>query len=324
MYDGTILPLHPTTGSKNVTNRQVISIGTLYKTREAPRRFLCTLTTPLLKMARWTIVAALLTASAQAQYPEGSRYTPPISSGHGNWSDAYAKAKRFVCDLTLTEKVNLTTQTGTGASYGYSLGIIPRVGFRGLALDDSPTGVRSTDYSSAFTAPLNMAMTWDRDLIYAQSYANGAEHKAKGVNIAYSPVVGPLGRSPEGGRNWEGSSPDPYLSGIAFGLTVSGMNAGGTIAVGKHFVLYEQEHFRQRIEWNSFDLPGVDFNITEPYSSNIADRALHELYLWPWYDAVHDGMASVMCSYNRVNGTQSCQNNHLLNDILKGEMGFQG
>ena len=95
----------------------------------------------------------------------------------------------------------------------------------------------------------------------------------------------------------EGYSPDPYLSGVSFGLTVAGMNAGGTIAVGKHFILYEQEHYRQKLEWNA-DGPaaGVDFNITEPYSSNADDRTLHELYLWPWYDAVHDGMAAVMCS----------------------------
>ncbi|RMY57759.1 hypothetical protein D0863_12505 [Hortaea werneckii] len=279
---------------------------------------------PKLVMMFLILPTILLASLVIAQYPEGSRYTPPISPGRGNWSQAYASARQFVCNLTLTEKVNLTTQTGTGATNSYQLGIIPRIGFRGLALDDSPTGVRGTDYSSAFTAPLNMAMTWDRDLIYAQAFANGAEHRDKGVNIAYSPVVGPLGRAPEGGRNWEGYSPDPYLSGISFGLTVAGMNAGGTIAVGKHFVLYEQEHFRQRIEWNSYDLPGVGFNISEPYSANADDRTLHELYLWPWYDAVHDGMAAVMCSYNRVNGTQACQNNRLLNGILKGEMGFQG
>ena len=51
------------------------------------------------------------------------------------------------------------------------------------------------------------------------------------------------------------------------------------------------------IEWNSYGpAAGVNFNTTEPYSSNVDDRALHELYLWPWYDAVHDGMAAVMCS----------------------------
>ena len=245
-------------------------------------------------------------------------YTPRISDGYGNWSAAYEKAHAFVCQLTLTEKVNLTTQTGTGASYTYSLGIIPRLNFGGLALDDSPTGVRSTDYTSAFGAGLNLAMSWDRSLMYSQSYANGAEHKAKGVNIAYAPVCGPLGRSPEGGRIWESYSPDPYLSGIAFGESIAGMQAGGTIAVGKHFILYEQEHFRQVEEWNDYGI--FSMNITEPYSSNCDDRTLHELYLYPWYDAVYSGMAAVMCSYNQINNTQACQNDHLLNDILKGEV----
>ena len=53
-------------------------------------------------------------------------------------------------------------------------------------------------------------------------------------------------------------------------------------------------------EWNGYDLPGATTNITEPFSANADDRTLHELYLWPWYDAVHDGMAAVMCSYNQV------------------------
>lgn len=212
--------------------------------------------------------------------PEGSEYSVRLGAGYGNWSDAYDKARAFVCNLTLTEKVNLTTQTGTSATYSYQLGIIPRVGFRGLALDDSPTGVRGTDLNSAFAAGLNLAMSWDRELMYQQSYANGKEHKDKGVNIAYAPVAGPLGRAPEGGRNWEGYSPDPYLSGVAFGQSIAGMQAGGTIAVGKHFILYEQEHYRQVDEWNAYGI--ASFNITEPYSSNCDDRTLHELYLFPW------------------------------------------
>lgn len=110
-------------------------------------------------MQSLVLSVCLLAGLVSSQYPEGSLYTPRISTGYGNWSTAYAKAQAFVCNLTLTEKVNLTTQTGTGATYSYELGIIPRIGFRGLALDDSPTGVRSTDYTSAFTAPLNMAMS---------------------------------------------------------------------------------------------------------------------------------------------------------------------
>ncbi len=57
-----------------------------------------------------------------------------------------------------------------------------------------------------------MAATFDRGLFYARGYAMGQEHKAKGVTVQLGPVAGPLGRSPEGGRNWEGFSPDPYLS----------------------------------------------------------------------------------------------------------------
>ena len=131
--------------------------------------------------------ALLYVHLALAQAPGGT-YTPRISQGYGNWSDAYAKAQAFVCGLTLTEKVNLTTSVGSGASNSYSLGIIPRVGFRGFALDDSPSGVRGADYSSAFAAGLNLAMSWDRELMYIQNYANGAEHKAKGVNLVFAPV----------------------------------------------------------------------------------------------------------------------------------------
>ncbi|KAL1962259.1 hypothetical protein VTN77DRAFT_9849 [Rasamsonia byssochlamydoides] len=267
------------------------------------------------------VALLLILLPCLGQPNEGSIFTPRISSGYGNWSAAYKKAREFVCQLTLTEKVNLTTQVGTGQTVGYDIGIIPRLNFRGFAADDSPSGVRGSDYSSAFPSGLNLAMSWDRELIYAQSYANGAEHKGKGVNIVYAPVAGPLGRAPEGGRIFESYSPDPYLSGIAFGTSIAGMQAAGVIAVGKHFILYEQEHFRQVIEWNSY---GLGPNITEPYSSNCDDRTFHELYLFPWYDAVHSGMAGVMCSYNQVNNTQACQHNHLLNDILKGELGFQG
>lgn len=65
-------------------------------------------------------------------------------------------------------------------------------------------------------------------------------------------------------------------------------------------------------------------NITDPISSNIDDTTLHELYLWPFADAVRAGLVSVMCSYNRINNSDSCQNSYLQNYILKEELGFQG
>ena len=60
------------------------------------------------------------------------------------------------------------------------------------------------------------------------------------------------------------------------------------------------------------------------YSSNMDDKTVHEILTWMYAEGARAGSASVMCSYNQVNNTQSCQNNHLLSDILKGELGFQG
>ncbi|RSL89962.1 hypothetical protein CEP52_014734 [Fusarium oligoseptatum] len=86
------------------------------------------------------------------------------------------------------------------------------------------------------------------------------------------------------------------------------------MATIKHFIGNEQEHFRQSWEWG----------LPNSMSSNIDDRTLHELYAWPFADAVKAGVASVMCSYNMVNNSYACQNSKLLNGILKDEMGFQG
>lgn len=98
------------------------------------------------------------------------------------------------------------------------------------------------------------------------------------------PVVAPLGRVALGGRNWEGISPDPYLSGALVDATVRSMQKSVITAV-KHFIGYEQETQRN----------GVDGG-NASYSSNIDDKTMHELYLWPFMDAVHAGAGGIMCS----------------------------
>ncbi|GAM84813.1 hypothetical protein ANO11243_028140 [Dothideomycetidae sp. 11243] len=142
----------------------------------------------------------------------------------------------------------------------------------------------------------------------------GAEHRGKGVDMQLGPVVGPLGRSPEGGRNWEGFSPDPVLSGIAVYETIQGIQSMNVIACTKHFILNEQEHYRS----TSSTPP------TEAISSNIDDTTMHELYLWPFADAVRAGTGAIMCSYNQINNSYACQNSEVLNKLLKAELGFQG
>lgn len=79
------------------------------------------------------------------------------------------------------------------------------------------------------------------------------------------------------------------------------------------------EHFRQ-----SGEAAGLGYNITDSYSSNIDDKTMHELYLWPFADAIRAGVASVMCGYNQINGSYACQNSKLINGLVKGELGFQG
>ncbi|KAF2657061.1 glycoside hydrolase family 3 protein, partial [Lophiostoma macrostomum CBS 122681] len=245
-------------------------------------------------------------------------YPSPWIEGSGDWAAALAKAQDFVRQLTLLEKVNLTTGVGwEGEACVGNVGSIPRLGFRALCLQDSPVGVRFGDYVSAFTSGGTVAASWDRGVFYERGYQMGMEHRGKGVDVQLGPVVGPLGRNPKGGRNWEGFSPDPVLSGIAVAETVKGIQAAGVVACTKHYILNEQEHFRQ---------PGAfeDFGNVDSISSNLDDKTLHELYLWPFADAVRAGTGSIMCSYNKINNSQACQNSYVQNYLLKGELGFQG
>lgn len=92
--------------------------------------------------------------------------------------------------------------------------------------------------------------------------AMGEEFHGKGIDVQLGPAAGPLGRVPAGGRNWEGFSPDPYLSGVAIAETIKGIQSRGVIACAKHYILNEQEHYRNNID------------------STIDDKTMHELYLW--------------------------------------------
>ncbi len=122
-------------------------------------------------------------------------------TGTGDWAEAYAKAQAFVKQMTLLEKVNLTTGVGwEGEQCVGQTGAVPRLGLRAMCLQDSPVGVRDTDYNSVFTSGQTVAATFDRDLMYQRGLAMGQEHKGKGVTIQLGPVAGPLGRHAEGGR----------------------------------------------------------------------------------------------------------------------------
>ncbi|ERT02749.1 hypothetical protein HMPREF1624_01051 [Sporothrix schenckii ATCC 58251] len=252
--------------------------------------------------------AGYTNAQAPAGAPSLSLFPSPWGQGSGDgWDAAYAQARAFVSNLTLVEKVNLTT--GTGWEFDRCIGntgSVPRLGFRSLCLQDGTVAVRYTDKNSVFPAGINMAATFSRSLMHRRGVAMGAEFRGKGVDIALGPVAGPLGRVPAGGRNWEGFSPDPYLTGVGMFETVRGMQSQGVMATAKHYILNEQEHYRNNVD------------------VTIDDRTMHELYLWPFSDAVRAGVGSVMCSYNKINGNYSCENSWTLNYLLKNELNFQG
>lgn len=120
------------------------------------------------------------------------------------------------------------------------VGSVPRFGFHGLCLADSPVGVAYTDYVSVFSSGQTVAATFDRSLFYARGKALGREHKDKGVDVVLGPVAAPLGRAPASGRNWEGFSPDPWLTGVAMAETIQGIQSNGIMACAKHLIGYEQ------------------------------------------------------------------------------------
>ena len=283
-----------------------------------PSRFCCVLV--LLFVA--TLVLLLSAGGIwvyKAAVPDDGQSEPWYSSPKGGtveaWKVAYKKAADLVGQMTLVEKVNVTT--GIGWSMGMCVGNtgpVDRLGFPSLCLQDGPLGLRFVDNATAWPAGITVGATWNKDLMYQRGKGHGFEAKKKGVNIILGPAMGPFGRLPAGGRNWEGFGADPVLQGIAAAETIKGIQDVGVMATAKHYVANEQEHFRQAWEWGT----------PNAISSNIDDRTLHEIYAWPFADSIRAGVASVMCSYNQLNNSYACQNSKLLNGILKDELGFQG
>ncbi|KAJ7594941.1 beta-glucosidase [Mycena floridula] len=244
------------------------------------------------RMFRFALLSVFIGASSAAMSPE--------------WQAAYTKANAAVAKLSLADKVNLAT--GVGWSKGLCVGNTPAVSsisFPGLCLEDSPVGVRDADLVSVFPAQINVAATFNRTLMRQRGLQMGQEFKGKGVNVALGPDIN-LMRAPAAGRGWEGFGGDPYLSGEGAFETITGIQSAGVQATAKHYINNEQEHFR------------------DTSTSQVDDRTQHELYALPFLRAVQANSASVMCSYNQINGSYACENNKVLNGILKGEFGFPG
>ncbi|KAG5650462.1 hypothetical protein H0H81_012173 [Sphagnurus paluster] len=219
------------------------------------------------------------------------------------WAAAYAKAQAKIANFSLDEKPHTIPTMNKGNIP--SIQPIGGRGWPGLCLQDAPLGVRLADYVTSFPTGVNAAATFNRRLMRLRGLFMGREHVGKGVNVALGPMMN-MGRVAEGGRNWEGFGADPYLTGEAAYETILGMQEAGVQACAKHLVNNEQEHKRTQS------------------TSDVDDRTQHEIYTHPFLRSVMAGVASMMCSYNLVNGTYACENDKVMNDIVKREYGFQG
>ncbi|KAH7116688.1 glycoside hydrolase superfamily [Dendryphion nanum] len=163
---------------------------------------------------------------------------------------------------------SLTIEEKAGMVAG-NIAAIERLNFTGICLQDGPLAIRQAALASVFPAQLSRALHM------------GQEFRAKGSHVAL-----------------ESFSPDSYLSGELVAESVNGIQRAGAQAATKHLVVNEQE----------IQPSGLGPNRVEYLSPNIDDKTMHMTYLWPFANAVRASTASIMCSYQRINGSYDCQN----------------
>ncbi len=213
-------------------------------------------------------------------------------------------------DMSLDEKLSILT--GQDA---WSTVPVERLGVDSISVSDGPHGLRKVkedkpqlvQYEAvAFPTYSALAATWNTDLAYEMGKAIAGECIEQDVDIILGPGIN-IKRTPQCGRNFEYFSEDPYLAGkLAFNF-INGVQSRGIGTSLKHFALNNQEADRFHI------------------SSEVDDRALREIYLYAFEEAVKKSKPyTVMCAYNKYNGIHCSRNKKLLDDILRKEWGFDG
>lgn len=216
-----------------------------------------------------------------------------------DWTDATLAA------LTDDEKIALVAGRDL-----WSTVPVDRIGLGSMKVTDGPNGARGADgnhgpTSTSFPIGAAMGATWNPELIEDVGRALAHETRTKGAHVLLGPTVN-IPRAPTAGRNFECYSEDPVLSGKLAAAWIRGIQSEGIAACIKHFVCNDQEHER-------FSIDAV-----------VDERALREVYLEPFRIAVAEASPwSAMSAYNQINGTTASEH-PLLDDVLRGEFGFDG
>ena len=209
-------------------------------------------------------------------------------------------------------KANYTPPPGVRyGSAGFVPGI-PRLGITSQWQTDAGVGVATQGASpekrerTALPSGIATAATWNPDIAFNGGRMIGSEARASGFNVMLAGGVNLL-RDPRNGRNFEYGGEDPLLAGTIVGSEIAGIQSNHIISTTKHYALNDLETGRK----------GHDAQI-DPAAARMSDLLAFEF-------AVERGdPGSVMCSYNKVNGDFACENDWLLNRVLKGDFGFRG
>ena len=221
------------------------------------------------------------------------------------------KIKDLLSKLTLEEKAAMCS--GVGAWHTKA---VDRLDIPAIMMSDGPHGLRKvlehedgeneTIEAVCFPPAVNLASSWDRELVADVGKTIGEECQAEGISIILGPAAN-IKRSPLCGRNFEYLSEDPYLSSELAKNHIKGVQSQGVGTSLKHFVANNQEHMRMSV------------------NEIIDGRTLREIYLSSFETAVKEAKPwTIMCAYNKVNGEFCSEHHYLLTQILRAEWGFEG
>ncbi len=224
-----------------------------------------------------------------------------------------ADIKKIVSGMTLEEKASLL-----GGDDFWHTKAVERLGIPRFMMSDGPHGLRKQDDKAdhlginesikavCFPAACATTSSFDRDLIYHMGDVIGKECQAENLSVVLGPAVC-IKRSPLCGRNFEYMSEDPYLAGEMAASFINGVQKHHIGTSIKHYAANNQESARMSV------------------SAEVSERALREIYLPAFETAVKKSQPkTIMCSYNKINGVYSAENEWLLTKVLRDDWGFEG
>ena len=211
-------------------------------------------------------------------------------------------------DRQLAELLGGQPNLGVANTYGF--GNLPEYGVPSVMTADGPAGLRIKPEcgicTTAWPCATMLACTWNAELLERIGVAGGAEVKENNLSVWLTPAVN-IHRSPLCGRNFEYYSEDPLLTGKLAAAMVKGIQSNRVAATVKHFALNNKETNRKDSD------------------SRASERAIREIYLKPFEIVVKEAKVwCVMSSYNKINACRASESRELLEDILRGEWGFDG